>query len=242
MRALLGDLARDGRRVVVVTQILESGPRRAVVDGVRVVRVGSRWMFRHTPRLAQVHFIAAAFAAAVRHRPGRLLSLQMGTASAAAALAARVLGAPHVLRLTGGGTSAYASEPLRRAASLPGRLWCRLFDRSGTTIVAPARHLLEDFRTSFPRFHNSLEHIINGVTDPGPDVPKTDDVIWYARSGSEKSHASLARVAALLPDVSFSVLGQSTVPDSSNITSLGWHTHPEPVIGRHRVLLNTSAQ
>lgn len=242
MRALLSELSSDGYRVLVVTQVLEGEPRRARVDGVNVTRVGSRWLFRRAPRLAQVHFVAAAFVTALRNRPERLLSLQMGTASASAALAARTLQVPHVLRLTGGGTPTFASEPLRRSSTRIGRLWCRLFDRPKTTVVAPARHLLDNYRESFPRFENDLVHIINGVSETQFETDKTDDVIWYSRSGSVQSGASLASIAAGMPDVSFSVLGQGVVPSASNVHPLGWQFQPEPVIGRHRVLLNTSAQ
>jgi len=70
---------------------------------------------------------------------------------------------------------------------------------------------------------------------------KVDDVVWYGRSGSEKSVASLVEVAGRLSSVGFSVIGQiPLIPVPKNVVVLGWQAEPEAVIGMHRVLLNTS--
>jgi len=241
MRSLLSGLQTSGRSTVVVTQVIPDVKQRlATIDGVRVLRLGSRRLNRVAPRAAQVIFVVTAAVVVIAHRPRVVISLQMGTASAAAAMAARVLGIQHILRLTGGGTSRHASEPLARADSTLGRAWARFFNRPRTTIVAPAQHLLRDFELSFPSFQCRSTQITNGVIRPDKEVPKTQDVIWYSRAGAERSADAMDSVAASLPDVHFSVLGRGTVPDGVNIDPLGWQASPESVIGRHRVLLNTS--
>lgn len=243
LRSILAQLVKDGFSVAVVTQVIPGmvPDPSGFVDGVRIYRVGSVLAFRKAPRLAGVLFILAALLRTLRMRPTLVLSLQMGTASAAAVSAARILRIPHVLRLTGGGSTRYRSEPVARAASRVGRTWSRLFSRSRTVIAAPALHLLADFSLSFPGSPCETRYLPNGVLLPAEQPEKLDDVVWYGRSGSEQSSSSLLEVADRLQNVEFSVIGQLAFdPVPNNVSLLGWQAEPEAVIGRHRVLLNTS--
>lgn len=241
MRSLLASVRDEGVATAVVTQVLSSDiARRETLDDIEIHRVGSRWAFGHMPRIAQLIFMGCAVWTALRLRPRILVSLQMGTASAAAAIVARLLRREHVLRLTGGGTDRYASEPLARAATALGRAWSLLFARKRTTFVAPAEHLIRDFAISFPKFKNPTRVITNGVVGPEGETAKPEEVIWYSRAGSERSQDTLGAIAALLPTVRFSVLGRGGAPAAANVSSLGWQDEPEPIIGRHRVLVNTS--
>jgi len=241
MRSLLASVRSENGSAAVITQVLTPDiARRERVDNINIHRVGSGWAFRHAPRAAQIIFMGCAVVRAIRLNPRILVSLQMGTASASAAIAARLLRREHILRLTGGGTDRFCSEPVARAATPLGRTWSRLFARRSTTIVAPAHHLIRDFTNSFPTFDNPTKVITNGVVRPAEDILKSGEVIWYSRSGTERSQSTLAAIASLLPHVSFSVLGRGGAPEGPNLFALGWQDKPEPVIGRHRVLLNTS--
>ncbi|MGP3535790.1 glycosyltransferase [Microbacterium sp. RD1] len=244
MRSLLPRLVARNLSVAVVTQVLpdRAAPRREARDGYVIYRVGSRAAFAYAPRFGQATFFVAAAVLSIILRPRTLTSLQMGSASLAAAAAARFWRAPHILRLTGGGTSQYRSEPLARAASRVGRVVARAFWRRQTTIVAPAQHLLQDFEIAFPGFPGRAVWIVNGVRLPRSHPSKERQVVWYGRAGSETSATILVGVANLMPDVTFSVIGKfSDVSKPGNVRVLGWQEHPEEVIGDHKVLLNTSA-
>lgn len=244
LRAVLSDLANRGTSVAVVTQVMAGRTlkRAEVIEGIRVYRVGSRTAFRFVPSVAHVLFLLCAVVVAVWLRPSVVVSLQMGAASIAAALAAKIVRVPHFLRLTGGGSEAFRSEPLARAATFSGRLTTRLYASPTTTILAPARHLLADLAEAFPGLKCSLQFIPNGVAVPTGPVNKTMDVIWYSRAGSQQSAHRFEQIVDLLPEVSFSVIGRyEPVVLRKNVTALGWQTAPEEIIGRHRVILNTSS-
>lgn len=242
MREVLSTLADLGFSVGVLTQVLEGEPTSAeFCVGGKVRRVGSLTAFKLFPRLGQVLFIADALYSAIRLRPDIVISLQMGTASFVAAVAARILRRPHVMRLTGGGTSQHRSEPIARSAHLIGRLWCSVFDRNETTVVAPANHLLEDYDTAFPKCSSQRLRIPNGVR-PISSERVIKDVLWYSRSGSEISTRIAMAIAEATPTLKYSIIGRiPDVPVPSNMDVLGWCADPERVIAQHKVILNTSA-
>ncbi len=243
LRSVLADLARQGATVAVVTQVMASRKLKRVetIEGIRVYRVGSRWAFRFLPPIAHVVFLVCALLVALWLRPSALVSLQMGAASIAAALAARICGARHYLRLTGGGSEKFRSEPMARAAKRSGRIATRLYSTPNTTVLAPARHLLADFAEAFPDMKCSTRFIPNGVSLPSGTVAKTADVIWYSRAGSQQSADQFEHIVDLLPDVSFTVIGRYEPAHlRKNVLALGWQESPESVIGRHRVIVNTS--
>lgn len=248
MRQVLGRLSSGGARVRVVTQPIQHEPRRASIPGtsVQIQRVGSLGAFRRTPRLAQLLFcLVASFRVAV-FRPRVIISLQFGAATVAASLAARVTGARHIIRLTGGGTSRYRSESVARADSWAGRrLVAIATGYRRVTLVAPAQHLLSDFKESFPDRPVEVMCVPNGVEVPSRHVTIADvdrrGVVWYARSGSERSHELFFSVVACRPDLEFLVVGQPVPTNGrANVTSLGWCSDVFAVLGRARVLLNTS--
>jgi len=243
MRHLLAGFARDGKSVAVITQRIPGSrlPKREDIDGIDVRRVGSARLFTVQPKLAQVAFFGVALMTVVALRPRVLVSLQMGSASVAASLGARLFRVRHIVRLTGGGTATSRSEPIARAKSPVGRAVVRLLSTRRTTLVAPAQHLLDDFSEVFPRFKGRKIRIINGVRPVAAVDAPISEVVWYARSGSEKTSAAFVEVAERLPDVAFTVMGAAMphqAPD--NVTFLGWRDDPEAVLAQHRVLLNTS--
>lgn len=244
MKAVLSALKADAYSVAVVTQAIPTGdvPRREVIDGIEVFRVGSRWMFGMVPRLGQVMFVAAAVWTGVRLRPRVAVSMQMGTASVAAALVARLVGGRRILRLTGGGTAKFRSEPMARAATRGGRWLASVVCSGRFTVVAPARHLIDDFEASFPDKAERALVIPNGVSVSGQAVSPVADVVWYSRAGSERSYEVFRDIAELLPEVRFTVMGHLDRDDELpvNVSSIGWTDTPEAVIRSHRVILNTS--
>ncbi len=248
MREVLARLEAGGASVRVVTQPIEHEPRRASIPGttVLILRVGSLSAFRRAPRLAQILFcLVASFRVAV-FRPKVVISLQFGAATVAASVAARVTGARHIIRLTGGGTSRYRSESVARANNWAGRrLVAIATGYRRVTVVAPAHHLLSDFQESFPNRSVEMMWVPNGVEVPSQHATIADSdrygVVWYARSGSERSYELFLSVVARRPDLDFIVVGQP-VPTAgrANVTSLGWCSDVFAVLGTARVLLNTS--
>lgn len=241
LRTVLSELRELGLSVCVVTQVIPERvdlPKR--VQNIPVARVGSARLFSNLPRVAQLQFISAAIFAAVVRRPRAVISLQMGTASIAASITARALKIPHVLRLTGGGTPEHVSEPYSRAASWYGRAWAKLFSRPQTTVIAPANHLLRDYQTNFPHHQSRTVKVPNGVTPFTVAPEKLCDVVWYSRTSAASSTDDLIEIARRVPEARFCVIGNRVDEALPNIQYLGWQTEPEPVIGRHRVLLNTS--
>ena len=247
MRSVLVRLDAEGVETTVVTQVLDGQPRGAMVPGtgVAIERVGSGFAFRRFPRIGQALFLMAALARVISLRPATVVSLQFGSASAAASLAARAVRSRHVVRLTGGGTSAHRSEPFVRASSRLGRLLVRLISAGpDVVVVAPAQHLLDDFQEAFPQARVDMELVPNGVDPLGGG--RLEDrlrrgVVWYARGGAEQSVAFFLSVAAGCPEVPFYVVGQPVdVDDVPNVQSSGWCEDVYPVLRRARILLNTS--
>jgi glycosyltransferase involved in cell wall biosynthesis len=242
LRQVAGRLSAQGYTVVVLTEAAPGLPvTETLSTGVRIARVGSLRLGGR--RGAQLSFVAAALVRGFGMRPRVLLSPQLGAASVVAGVVARVRRAPHVVRLTGGGTARFRSEPLAKASSRMGRALARVFARRATTVVAPARHLLADFAEAFPAHPCELVHITNGVEPLTPTPAKTGQVIWYSRGGSETSLETFLQIARTLPEVRFTVIGRRLVSDiPPNVDDLGWQEHPESVISSHLVLLNTSPQ
>ena len=113
------------------------------------------------------------------------------------------------------------------------------------TVVAPAQHLLADFRLAFPSVEVDLLHIPNGVVPPSREViVKEEDrrgVVWYARSGAEQSIDSFLAIARAAPELKFIVIGQNLdTLDLESVSSIGWVSDPYTVLGASRVFLNTS--
>ena len=248
MRSVLGRLGADGVRATVVTQVLEGQPRRATAPdtSIAIARVGSKFAFRRLPRLGQAVFLLAATLRAIRERPTAVVSLQFGSASLAGSLAARATRSRHVVRLTGGGTATHRSEPFARASNPLGRLLVHVIcARDDLVVVAPAEHLLGDFRQAFPAIVVQAAVVPNGVDAPPEGNPAGDEmrrgVVWYARGGTEQSVAFFRSIAAACPDVPFYVLGQHvTHAELPNVRSLGWCDDVYSVLNGARVLLNTS--
>lgn len=231
----------------MVTQALPRDELRqaeAEVPGICIRRVGSRSALQRAPRLGQVSFLAGAICCALRSRPNAVVTLQLGAATTAGALLSRILAVPHIVRLTGGGTAEFRSEPMARTASRLGRAVQRLVDNQRTTVVAPAQHLLDDFREAFPQSNHRMVCIPNGIPTPVGDAAQWSErrgVAWYSRSGSTQSSRLFHSVAAALPHIPFTVFGATySEPALPNVEVLGWQKHPELVLRSKRVLLNTS--
>lgn len=247
MRSVLAQLDAQGVQATVVTQVLEGQPRRAMVSGtgVAIERVGSRFAFRRLPRVGQGLFVLVALTRVVALRPTTVLSLQFGSASTAASLGARALGVKHIVRLTGGGTSVYRSESFARRSNPLGRLLVWLISTGpDVVVVAPAQHLLDDFKEAFPKARVQVELVANGVDPPSVEEFEGRDrhgVVWYARGGAERSVEYFLSIAAGCPAILFNVIGEEiAVGEFPNIQSLGWCEDVYSVLSRARVLLNTS--
>jgi hypothetical protein len=173
-----------------------------------------------------------------------IVTMQLGSATAAAGLANRLLRRPHIVRLTGGGTPQYRSEPVARAASPIGRFVVRLLRPESTTVVAPAVHLIADFCESFPASRIPTGIVRNGVGGPPGNSVRWQDrtgVVWYSRSGTETSTDRFLEIARAAPDVRFTVMGKNyDQTPLGNVHYIGWQSDPESVLGRARILLNTS--
>lgn len=243
MRLVLAGLAGSGHRTHVVTQRIKGAPPFEVVDSIEVHRVGSLMAFDLNSRLGMVAFLIAAIVKTLRLAPTHLVSLQMGSASFAAGIVSRVRGVSHIVRLTGGGSAHFRSEAFARKASTFGRLFTKLLiDRPRTVLVAPARHLLEDFAECFPSMRATQLVVPNGVelaSAAGDEVTR-QGVLWYARRGSERSVSTFRNLADECPDVMFKVIGTTIENLGPNVSSLGWVNQPMDVMWGSRVLLNTS--
>ena len=245
MKHVLSRLTRSGLSCVVVTQVLPGQPRRTEVDGVRVVRVGSTRLLRRAPRLGNVVWALCQSLTILRLRPRATISLQLGVASAAVAVTAGVRRRRHVVRLTGGGTLTFPSEPWVRRSTLVGRLVVRVVARRQVLLVAPAQHLIDDFAEAFPRHRLAMRVVPNGVDaiEPTQLLAGTErhGVVWYARGGAVRSGQAFSAVAGACPDLDFVAIGHtSEVEPADNVASLGWVDDPVGVLGAARVLLNTS--
>ena len=240
-RAVLESLAADGVQCAVVTQVLDGEPRMENLNGVEVYRVGSSFLFKAVPRLGMLSFLAAATVRAVGYRPSVVLSSMLGSASGAAAIAASLGRKSHVIRLTGGGTAAYRSEPLARASKWVSRLWCRAIASRRPTLVAPAEHLVRDYKVAFPHHRVETRVIPNGVSgafrDRGVD---RNGVGWYARSGSQSADDAFIRLALALPQLAFFTFGRVLADVPPNVCQCGWLDDPARFLSSIKVLVNTT--
>lgn len=244
LRQVLTTAAQEGLRCAVVTHVLPHQPRQASIDGLHVHRVGSAWLIARLPRLGQVVCTLEQIRHLLRLRPRTAVSIQLGSASTAVALVRGLCRTRHLVRLTGGGTGQWRSEPWARRASRLGRLVVRIIARRGVTIISPAEHLLMDLAEAFPGSAAGHQLITNGVADPGPEPPAPDTrrgVVWYARGGAVKSSPAFLAVADHCPDLPFYAIGQTEeLPDSPSYHRLGWVDDPYRVLHNCRILLNTS--
>lgn len=240
MRQILAHMVADGKTCLVLTQPVPGQPSREVIDGIVVRRLGSPAAFALSHSLGKLTFLLSATIVAARARPDRLMSSMLGAASVSAAVAARLNRVPHILRLTGGGTERFRSEPVARASRLSSRLWCRLFDRRHTVVVAPASHLLRDFALAFGNHRSLRWQIDNGVSPPPPPADKREVVAYYARGGSRVNDEHFLELARATPTVRYEVFGRE-IPDSpDNVVCLSWISLPEELLNTCRALVNTS--
>lgn len=244
MRRVLAGLAEEGYDCHVVTQRLNGLPHRQTVEGVSVHRVGSLFAFSAHARLGMAFFLVSAALKGLSLRPDRIISLQLGAASAAATFVSRVLAVPQTVRLTGGGSAAFRSEAFARHSSWGGRLLTKwVVDRGTTILVAPARHLISDFEECFPGFRARSEVLANGVdlADRPPSVGGRSGVLWYSRRGSEQSTKMFESLARRCPDVTFRVMGADPGEGlPRNVEWLGWVDSPMKEMWASSVVLNTS--
>lgn len=244
MRMVLEDFAERGLSTTVVTQALLGQSRNDVVGRTCVRRTGSLRALELFPKVGQLSFFVGVFYWTLRLRPRVIVTLQIGSATAAAALANRLLRRPHLVRLTGGGTAQHRSEPLARAASPVGRLVVQILRPRVTTVVAPANHLLADFRDAFAGTDLRTRTIPNGVSlscEPRVGWESRDGVVWYSRSGTETSSEQFFEIARSAPDIRFTVMGRRYAEQPlPNVEFIGWQSDPESVLKRSKILLNTS--
>ncbi|MGJ9411601.1 DapH/DapD/GlmU-related protein [Aeromicrobium sp. CF4.19] len=246
LRTVLSELAASSERVQVVTQALPGQPKRYVDPHLplTVHRVGSSAALSKAPRLGQLTFVVAAFLQVLCSRPATVVSLQFGSATVAASMAANIIRARHVVRLTGGGSETFRSEPEARASSSRGRLLVQIGTWGrGKLLIAPARHLLNDFSEFFPSIAIETRLLPNGVdVDPPHAGTETSrlGVLWYARSGTPRDAPVLHEVAAHCPELSFTVIGAAVDSTLPNIQSAGWIEKPASLLTQVRCLLNTS--
>lgn len=244
LRQVLAAAEQTGLRCAVVTRALPREPRRAMVDGIQVWRVGSTWLLAHLPKLGQLVCTAEQVRHLLRLRPRTAVSMQLGSASVAVALVRNVCRIRHIVRLTGGGTGSWRSEAWARRSTRLGRLVVGLVARRGIVVVSPAKHLLADLAEAFPASAATTRVIANGVLDPGA-APEREDppsgVVWYARGGAVRSDETFLRIAEACPDLSFFAIGRTgELPASDSVRRLGWVSDPYPVLHGCRILLNTS--
>jgi glycosyltransferase involved in cell wall biosynthesis len=244
LRQVLATLAGRGHRCAVVTQALPAQRRRTMVEGVRVLRVGSLTLFRRAPWSGHLAFTFSALAATLIARPSVVVSTQMGSASVVARTVSMLTGRPHILRLTGGGGgSVDRSEVDVRAASGRGRLLMRLAVGRRTMVVAPSAHLLDPVERHLGLSRDRLRTIPNGVATAAATQERDLDVLWYYRGGQSKNVDAFVRLLELLPDVAFTVIGREVdarIAEAPNVQCLGWVDRPEQVVARCGALVNTS--
>jgi len=117
--------------------------------------------------------------------------------------------------------------------------------RPDVVLVAPAKHLLADFEEAFPGLRTRSQVMPNGVRRPPPSLILEEEgrqgVAWYARGGSVKSSQAFLDIAEQCPDLTFTVFGQADdLVTGSHVINEGWVTEPYRVLGKCRILLNTS--
>lgn len=246
MKSVLQRLESSGIRTLVLTLPAVGARSYDRVGDVAVRRIGSYALFRKMPRLSSVIYVVVAAVLLAVVQPRAVVSLQMGSASVAGSLGTLSRrSVKRYVRLTGGGTSRFKSEAFARAASWKGRLLVGLVMLRRPVVVAPARHLLSDFKEKFPTYDLEMIKVPNGVSDSSLELLDTKpyrDVVWYARSGAEKSVELFREISSELPTISFTVIGQRVDGVGGNVENRGWVENPEGVIAQHRVLLNTSVQ
>lgn len=244
LRQVLSAAEQAGLSCAVVTHALPNQSRRAEVNGIHVRRVGSAWLTSRFPRLGQILCTAAQARQVLRLRPRTAVTIQIGAASMAVALVRRMSQTRHIVRLTGGGTGKWRSEPWARRATRVGRLVVWAVARRGVVIISPARHLLVDLAEAFPRSAATARLIPNGVPDPGSPTDcdhARSGVVWYARGGSVRSGPAFLSIAEACSDLDILAIGQTgDLPDVPAVRRLGWVEDPYTVLQDCRVLLNTS--
>jgi hypothetical protein len=244
MRGVLENLAGAGRRAGVITQAVTGAPRTEILNGVQIQRIGCVSLYIRVPPLGKLLFCIEAFLRLLVLRPRSVVSLQLGAASFAVCLAARVAPMRHIVRLTGGGTALHRSEPFWRASTRGGRMVVKaILSQRRATLVSPAKHLLEDFRLAFPNVECRQLTIANGIPRVAEGSSLEDErtgVLWYARRGSERSLATFLRIVEALPELRFVVIGQPVGVHVDNVSSLGWVSEPGLELSGVRICLNTS--
>ncbi len=240
LRQVLEELVAVGRLRVTVLSARQRGlPTHEVLAGVSINRVG----LPAGKKSAKLGFLFGTLMAALSQGPPDVvLSSQLGVASTSGAVIARLMRTKHVIRLAGGGGSHGTSEPIERSRSWMSRLrvsW--MVKRGSTTVVAPADHLLRDMSRCFPHLGSRTLLVPNGVDVPRSLPEKTEQVVWYGKSGGGKDIDGLLRIASLCPEIQFDAIGPlDPVAVPPNVRVLGWVDNPELVISRHRVALLTS--
>ena len=236
---VLEELSRRGWRCAVVTQALPDHPRHETINGVEVHRVGLLWAFRNVPRLGMVIAAGGAIEAAVRLRPRTIWSMMLGSQALAGAVASGLVGARHVVRIAGGGSEAHRSEAYARAASPLARVAITALLATRPVMTAPARHLLKDVEDTFDTEGVEMAVVPNGVVPAPPSSGRERVALWYARSGPDAGDELFRAVAERLPQERFKVMGRRVEDVPDNVENLGWVDHPEELMGRVGVLMNT---
>lgn len=244
LRAVLARMTQEGMSVQVYTQAILGELDSETIQGIEVRRIGNPRMFERFPRISHVIFVGSVVVSLLRHTPKTMVTLQMGSASVAAAIVGRFRpGARRIVRLTGGGSEMHKSESYARAATRHGRLLAKVSTSGNTILAAPARHLLDDFKAVFPSIAVCTTKIPNGVKVPSMYARSLQgDIIWYSRRGSEKTASEFGEVCKRLKKYRFTVIGAPLSRSYKNVTNLGWVDNPESIIAQHKVLLNTSVR
>lgn len=246
MRHVLERLVLSGMDCYVITQALPGEPSEVIIGGVKVRRVGQITGFGRSSLVVKSFFLLHAVVHLLILRPQTAVSLQLGAASAAVALVGRLRRITRIIRLTGGGSPQFRSEAWMRRRSLRGRLLIRwIGGGSPALVVAPGQHLLNDFTQAFPTSPMQTRLVRNGVEAPAAELlladEQRDGVVWYARRGSQQSTDLFLKVCEAATDIDFTVIGVGLdAPVGDNVNIVGWVSNPYAVLGRSRVLLNTT--
>jgi maltose O-acetyltransferase len=245
-RHLGTEFARLGEPLTVLTQRIEGTSRHEVVDGCDVHRLGSSTLFDHYPYLAHAAFVLDAVLLGIRlPRPAGVISVQLGSATAAATVVGFLRQTPRAVRLSGGGDGELGqSETRRRGRSTKGRLLTRIAVSNNAILVAPAQHMINGFRDSADVQAMRTLVIRNAV--PAPSTPEMstprDGIVWYGREGNAKNPSEFLRLSAQLPDQRFKVIGKLgsdfVVPENADL--LGWVDPPDALLHSSSVVLSTS--
>ncbi len=243
LRQVLRQVGHDDRfDVFVITKGKRSLATTATDGTLRIHRISRG---KSDDYVSSTKFSAGAFWALIREKPDILIGSMLQSATMTAGLYAFLFRRPLIVRLAGGGIDSagnVVSETKMALATKKGGIIRSILSRSSTTIVAPARHLLDDPALSPYTTSDRRIQIPNGVDLDSQHEHHAihGDVIWYGRNDPAKNPAALGRIAVQAHELNFVAIGRIDLEEMPNLNQLGWVERPEAVIANCKVALMTS--